>query len=223
MTIKETRLFFTSSGEEAIQLEGVLHHPGGQDLQAAVVCHPHSLYGGSMDVSLVATIARTLAEHGVMALRFNFRGVGRSEGQFGGGAAELNDVDGAVDFLVQEEGVDQGRLYLIGYSFGAWVGLHHAEHDPRLCGVVAIGLPMGQSEEGFLSGYARPKLFIVGEGDSVCPPDKLRRFVEGLPPPKEVRIIRRTDHFLMGRENEVAEAVADFIEGRGHDRQRDRM
>ena len=223
MTIKETRLFFTSGGKEAIQLEGVLHHPGGQDLPAAVVCHPHSLYGGSMDVSLVATIARILAEHGVMALRFNFRGVGRSEGRFGEGAAELNDVDGAVDFLVQEEGVDQGRLYLVGYSFGAWVGLHHAEHDPRLCGVVAIGLPMSQSEEGFLSGYARPKLFIVGEGDSVCPPDKLRRFAEGLPPPKEVRILQGTDHFFIGREKEVAKAIADFIKGHERDRQRDRV
>ena len=220
MTIKETGLFFTSSGEEAIQLEGILHHPGGKNLPAAVICHPHSLYGGSMDVSLVTTIARTLAVRGIMALRFNFRGVGRSDGRFGKGAAELDDVAGAVDFLVQEEGVDQGRLYLIGYSFGAWVGLHHSEHDSRLCGVVAIGLPIGQPEEGFLSGYARPKLFIVGEGDSVCPPDKLRRFVEQLPPPKEVRILRGTDHFLRGREKEVAEAVADFIEGCGRDRQR---
>ena len=211
MTINETRLFFTSRGEEAIQLEGILHHPGGKNLPAAVICHPHSLYGGSMDVSLVVSIARTLAERGVMALRFNFRGVGRSEGRFGEGVAELDDVAGAVNLLLREEGVDEERLYLVGYSFGAWVGLHHAEHDPRICGVVAIGLPMGQSEEGFLSGYTRPKLFIVGEGDSVCPPDKLRRFVEDVPPPKEVRILRRTDHFLIGREKEVAEAVADFI------------
>lgn len=219
MTIKETRLFFTSTAEEAIQLEGVLHHPGGQDLPAAVVCHPHSLYGGSMDVSLVMGIARTLAERGVMALRFNFRGVGRSEGTFGEGVAELGDMAGAVDSLLREEGVDESRLYLIGYSFGAWVGLHHAEHDPHIRGVVAIGLPLWQWEEGFLSGYTRPKLFIVGENDSVCPPDMLRRFVEGLPPPKEVRILRRTDHFLVGREQEVAEAVADFIEGHKRDRQ----
>ena len=224
MTIKETRLFFTSSKkEEAIQLEGALHHPGGMNLPAAVVCHPHPLYGGSMDVSLVVSIARTLAARGIIALRFNFRSVGRSEGRFGKGVAELDDVAGAVDFLVQEEGVDQGRLYLVGYSFGAWVGLHHAEHDPRICGVVAIGLPMGQSEEGFLSGYTRPKLFIAGEGDSVCPPDILRRFAEGLPPPKEVRILRGTDHFLMGREKEVAEAVVDFIEGHKRDRQENRV
>ena len=213
MTIKETRLFFTSRGEEAIQLEGVLHHPGGMNLPAAIVCHPHSLYDGSMDVSLVVSIARTLAERVVMALRFNFRGVGRSEGTFGEGVAELGDMAGAVDSLLREEGVDESRLYLVGYSFGAWVGLRHAEDDPRICGLVAIGLPMWRLEEGFLSGYTKPKLFIAGENDSVCPPDKLRRFVEGLPPPKEVRILRGTDHFLIGREKEVAEAVADFIEG----------
>ena len=213
MTLKDTRFFFTSRGEEAIQLEGTLDRPSGKNLPAAVICHPHSLYGGSMDVSLVVSIARTLAERGIIALRFNFRGVGRSEGEFGEGVAELDDVAGAVDSLLREEGVDRGRLYLVGYSFGAWVGLHHAEHDPRICGVVAIGLPMGQSEEGFLSGYTRPKFFIAGENDSVCPPDILRRFVERLPPPKEVRILRRTDHFLIGREKKVAEAVADFIGG----------
>jgi alpha/beta superfamily hydrolase len=212
MTIKETRLFFKNRGEDAIQLEGVLHHPGGKDLPTAVVCHPHSLYGGSMDISLVVSIARTLAERGIMALRFNLRGVGRSEGEFGEGVTELNDVAGAVDTLLREESVDPEQLYLVGYSFGAWVGLHHAERDPRIHGVVAVGLPMGGSEEGFLSGYAKPKLFIAGEGDSVCSPDMLRRFVERLPPPKDVRILRGTDHFLIGREQEVAEAVADFME-----------
>ena len=211
MTIKETGLFFTSRGEEAIRLEGVLHHPGGKHLPAAVICHPHSLYGGSMDVSVVVSIAQTLAKRGIMALRFNFRGVGRSEGAYGDGMAELDDVAGAVDLLLRAKGVDEERLYLVGYSFGAWVGLHHAEHDPRICGVVAIGLPLWQLEEGFLSSYARPKLFIAGEDDSVCPPDMLRRFVEGLPPPKEVHILRGTDHFLIGREKEVAEVVADFI------------
>ena len=164
-----------------------------------------------MDVSVVVSIAQTLTKRGVIALRLNFRGVGRSEGEFGEGMGELNDVAGAVDFLIRAEDVNQGKLYLVGYSFGAWVGLHYAVHDPRLCGVVAIGLPLWQSDEGFLSICARPKLFIAGEDDSVCPPDVLRRFVEGLPPPKEVRILRKTDHFLIGREKEVAEAVADFI------------
>jgi alpha/beta superfamily hydrolase len=222
MPIKETGFFFTSKGEEPIQLECTLHRPDGNDLPAAIVCHPHSLYGGSMDVSLVVSIARTMAKRGIIVLRFNFRGVGRSEGAYGNGVAELDDVAGAVDLLLRV-GVDQGKLYLVGYSFGAWVGLHHAEHDPRICGVVAIGLPLRQLEEGFLSSYARPKLFIAGEDDSVCSPDVLRRFIEGLPPPKEVRILRGTDHFLIGREKEVAEAVADFIEGHRHDRQRNRV
>jgi alpha/beta superfamily hydrolase len=211
MTSKETGLFFASRGEEAIQLEGILHHPGGRNLPAAIICHPHSLYGGSMDVSLVVGIAQTLAERGIIALRFNFRGVGRSEGAFGDGVGELDDVAGAVDFLLQEESVDAEKLYLVGYSFGAWVGLHHAEHDPRICSAVAIGLPMQQLEEGFLGGYARPKLFVAGENDSICPTDMLHRFVESLPPPKEVRILSGADHFLIGREKEVAEAVADFI------------
>jgi len=213
MTIKETHLFFPSRGEQAIRLEGVLHHPDGRNLPSAIICHPHSLYGGSMDASLVVSIARTLADRGIVALRFNFRGVGQSEGEFGEGVGELNDVAGAVDFLLQAGGVNVARVYLVGYSFGAWVGLHHAEHDPHICGVVAIGLPMWRPEGSLFSNYTRAKLFIAGEGDSICPPDNLHRFVEDLPAPKEVRILQGTDHFLIGREKEVAEAVADFIEG----------
>jgi alpha/beta superfamily hydrolase len=211
MTIKETNLFFPSRGEQAIRLEGVLHHPDGRNLPAAIICHPHSLYGGNMDVSLVVSIAQTLADRGVVALRFNFRGVGRSEGEFSEGVGELNDVAGAVDVLLRAEGVNAARVYLVGYSFGAWVGLHHAEHDPRICGVAAIGLPVGHLEEGFLGSYTRPKFLIAGENDSFCPPDLLHRFAESLPSPKEVRILSGADHFLIGREQEVAEAVADFI------------
>jgi alpha/beta superfamily hydrolase len=217
MTIKERSLCFPSSGKDAIQLEGILHRPSGRNLAAVVVCHPHSLYGGSMDVPLVVSIARTLAQRGIMALRFNFRGVSRSEGEFGGGLGELNDVAGAVDTLLREGDVNLAQLCLVGYSFGAWVGLHHAERDPHIQCVAAIGLPLGGSEEGFLSGYTRPKLFIAGEHDSICLPDRLRRFVERLRPPKDIRILRRTDHFLVGREREVAEMVADFMEMHTHD------
>ncbi len=211
MTIKETNLFFPSRGEQAIRLEGVLHHPGGGNLPAAIICHPHPLYGGGMGVSLVVSIARTLADRGIVALRFNFRGVGRSEGVFGEGAGELKDVAGAVDFLLRAEGVNVARVYLVGYSFGAWVGLHHAERDPRICGVVGIGLPLWQPEGSLLSNYTGAKLFIAGEHDSVCRLDNLRSFVEGLPALKEMRILRGANHFLRGWEKEVAEAVADFI------------
>ena len=97
MTLKDTRFFFASRGEEAIQLEGILHRPSGENLPAAVICHPHSLYGGSMDVPLVVSIARTLAERSIMALRFNFRGVGRSEGTFGEGEKEV--AEAVADFI----------------------------------------------------------------------------------------------------------------------------
>jgi alpha/beta superfamily hydrolase len=218
--MQEDRIFFDSVEAEPLRLEGVIHIPaGGTPPRAAVVlCHPHPLHGGSMEVPVILTIARELARRGMAALRFNFRGVGRSEGSFGGGVAELADVAGAVEYLAARSDVDPGRLYLLGYSFGASVGLRHAEADPRLGGIVALCLPLGEMSigslhEDFWREYTRPKLFLAGDRDHVCPLSELRPLVEALPEPKRLVVLEGADHFLWGREQEVANHVAGFLDG----------
>jgi len=210
--MRESSVTFFSAGTPQLQLEGRLHFPtGGQSWPGVVVCHPHSLHGGSMQTTLVVAIARALAERGLVALRFNFRGVGRSEGAYGEGVGELDDAAGAFDFLEAQPGVDGSRLYLVGYSFGAWVGLRYAAGDTRVRACAAVGLPLHYLPLDFIETDARPKLFVTGEHDDLCPPAQLEDWVARLPQPKEMHVILGADHFLLGRHDEVAEMIAEFL------------
>jgi alpha/beta superfamily hydrolase len=209
----ERRVTFNSREASPIRLEGILHLPASKEEKGAgtIICHPHSLYGGSMEVPLVVAIAKELAQRDVVALRFNFRGVGRSQGTYANGEGEMADVAGALDFLEGQERVDRERLYLAGYSFGAGVGLRHAENDPRISAVAVVAPYIENPSESLLRSYTNPKLFLVGEGDTVCPTEWLRAFVTPLSEPKELRILPGTDHFFWGREREVAGIVGEFI------------
>jgi alpha/beta superfamily hydrolase len=210
------RVAFSSAGSHPVQLEGMLHLVESEELiPAAVVCHPHPLGGGSMHNKVVVAIARALADQGIMALRFNFRGVGASEGQHDHGQGELEDVAGALDWLLDQPGVDRRRVSLAGYSFGAWVGLMHAQADPRVAAAAMVGLPAEYCDAGAMRSFARPKLFVTGEYDQLAPPGALSDLVEQLPAPNTIRVVHGADHFWAGLEQKVGLLVADFVSARG--------
>ena len=216
---------FTSAGSRPLRLEGVLHIPGVEGrLPSAVICHPHPLGGGSMNNGIVVAMAQALASRGVTVLRFNFRGVGASEGVHDDGRGERDDVAGALDRLLAQPNVDADRVALVGYSFGACVGLVHAQNDPRVSAFAAVGLSVefcdtgglfaaeGQGDSRPVTGsLAFPKLFITGDRDQLAPPGQLLNLVEKLPEPKAVEIMPDADHFWWGAEQEVAARVADFV------------
>jgi alpha/beta superfamily hydrolase len=213
---REQAIRFSSAGAHPVELEGVLHLPNSDRHPAAIVCHPHPLYGGTMDNGVVVAIARTLAARGVAALRFNFRGVGRSRGRFNGGAGETDDARGALAFLRAQSGVDSRWLYVVGYSFGAWVGLRCAEETEEggITGAVAVAPPLlVLPHEGLLSDFTGRKCFVVADGDQFCPIERLQAFVAALPPPVAVKVVHSADHFLWGHEEEVGQLVAGFIVG----------
>ena len=202
---------FSASGNGPL-LEGVLHLPDGSGpFPAAVVCHPHPMMGGTMDNTVIVAVCHTLATHGWIALRFKFRGAGRSKGSFDDGRGEMDDVAGAVDFLCVRPEVDADRLAFVGYSFGAGVGLHYAVRDYRMQRLTGIALVQENYADPFLDADQRHKLFIVGEHDPWAPPDALREYVTRLNPPKTLYIIPGTDHFFGGREAEVATLIANFL------------
>ena len=193
-------------------LEGVLHLPSTTGRSpAAVVCHPHPLMGGTMDSAVVRAVCRALTAQGWVAFRFNFRGAGDSAGRFDEGRGEMDDVAGAVDFLCTLAEVDAARLAVVGYSFGAAVGLQQAARDPRVGWLVGIALPQEYYAARWLDADTRPKLFIAGKNDRWAPADALHEYVARLPPPKRLRFVPRTDHFFAGREAEVAALIGRWI------------
>src|SRR5262245_61508304 len=150
--------------EGRASLPAALHH-------AVVLCHPHPEYGGTMDDGIVTTVAGSLRAAGIATLRFNFRGVGRSEGRHSGGIAEVDDVRAALDWLAEH--APGARLSLAGYSFGAAMALRAGAIDPRPERLVAIALPAAMLDVTFLADCRKPVLLIQGDRDQFSPAAQL--------------------------------------------------
>lgn len=207
-----TRRVSFPAAKDGPRLEGVLHMPEGDGpFPAAIVCHPHPQMGGNMGSGVVVSVCLTLAVRDWVALRFNFRGVGESEGSFGGGEGEMDDVSGAVDFLYVQPEVDPGHMALGGFSFGAGVAVQHFARDSRLQRLVAIALPKMVYDERAVDDDPRPKLFVVGENDPWAPVEQLREYVARLRPPKELTVVPGAGHLFDDQESEVARRVAEWL------------
>ncbi len=200
---------FASGG---LRLEGVLHLPGDSGKFSGVaICHPHPRYGGDMHSSVVVGIARSLCEAGLAALRFNYRGVGGSEGDYDGGDGESRDAEEAVGFLSLQEGVDGSRIGIAGYSFGAWMALEAASSNNLAQAVASVACPIRPFTEIGVREILQPKLLILGEHDHDFPVEQFRflskRFIE----PKEVEVVQGADHFFGGHIPEVGKLAAEFF------------
>src|SRR5262249_11988825 len=172
----------------------------------AVLCHPHPEYGGSMDNAVVVAVASALAAGGFTTLRFNFGGVGRSEGGFSGGPAEGDDARAAFAALTGLLPPGQ-PLVVVGSSFGAWVALRRGAGAPGRRHVVAVGPPLGFLDGSFLAAVPAPIPFVAGARDQFCARARLARVLTAHAGRIELRTIGGADHFLLGREDEAATAV----------------
>jgi hypothetical protein len=207
--MQEQKVFFNSGG---IKLEGILtltktHNPS----PAVVVCHPHPQYGGNMHNNVVTGITDVLSKQGFITLRFNFRGVGDSEGTYSGGVEEVKDAKGAIDFLSKADHLETNSIFLVGYSFGAMVGLQVADKDERIRGWVGISPPVAMYDFSFLKGSFKPKLLLFGDSDFVCPKEGIEKLFDSLQEPKSMSVIPGADHFFWGKEEMVAEQVLNFL------------
>jgi len=211
---RERPVTFVTRGQPAFRLEGVVHEPqcaDGQPSPIVVLCHPQPASSDFRD-TLTWMLARELAERGILALRFNFRGVGRSEGQQTDGRLEPLDVAGAVEFALSLPGVNRQKLCLVGHGFGALMVLSYAPYDPRIGTIVAISLPMFRVTSNLGMKFERPKLFITGEFDEVCPRHKLQPYVEQLPGPKGLKIVTGARHLMRGYESVATSAIVTYIQ-----------
>ena len=204
--MKSERVFIPC-GE--ISLEGILHLPDGKSpYPAVIVCHPHPLYGGDMDNNVVVTICKTLVTQSIAALRFNFRGVGRSGGKFGGGVKEREDVKATLDYLSTRREIDIGRLGLVGYSFGGAVAIPVAQEDERVGKLVLISPALSESDWEELKSYSRPKLVLLGDADTVVPYARLEKHFSA---DKQFQVIAGADHFWWGFEEAMSKRVREFL------------
>jgi len=191
-------------------LEAVLRQPGHKSLRgASVLCHPHPVYGGTMNNRVVFRAGKAAIDSGLAALRFNFRGVGASTGEFENGVGEQQDVAAAIDWLKGK--FPDLPLVLIGFSFGAWVGLQVADKDPRIVATVGLGLPLNHYDFEFLTEYVNPALYIIGTADEFCPREKMEHLSRRLPPFSEVRWIEGADHFFGSHIDKVQNVISDFL------------
>ena len=204
--MKEERVTF-KSGE--LTLEGMIAYPdaGAGPHRAAVVCHPHPLYGGSMYNNVVDAALEALHARSFATLRFNFRGVGQSEGEFDNGKGEAEDAVAAVRFLTAQKGVSAAGAVLGGYSFGAATAVRAAASVEAVAAMVAIALPLGMIDPAALGAIAKPIVLLAGDQDSYCPADHLTALAERLGPLARLKIIPGADHFFGGREHEIIAAL----------------
>jgi uncharacterized protein len=192
----------------ALQLEAMLCVPAGTR-RAAVVCHPHPQFGGSMDNNVVIAAALALQKANVATLRFNFRGVGGSEGRYANGIGELEDARAAADCLRARTGL--GAIAIAGYSFGAAVGLQAGRDDPGVDRLVAIAPPITMFPVAFLQGCTKPLLFVVGTADPFCPDGALEQGARELGVHAEIVRLPGADHFFFGQEEAIGDCCVRFL------------
>ena len=185
--------------------------PSDAATAGVVICPPHPFYGGTMENNVVFAVRDALVSIGFSTLRFNFRGVGGSGGRSTGELLDGRDVGAAIDFLEGKSGKG-APLFLVGYSYGAWVGLFHAISDERVDGWIAISPPTTMFDFSYLSFASGPKLFIAGDADFLCEAYAIREMASRLTDPKKVVVIPGADHFFWGHENYLIKEVQDFME-----------
>ena len=200
------------------RLEALLNL-GRQDAPyAAVVCHPHPLFGGTMHNKVVYHAMKAFQAYGLPVLRFNFRGAGLSEGTHDNGRGEVTDVRAALDWLEREY---QLPLLFAGFSFGSSVGLRVCCGDLRVSGMAALGLPVSaggrEYRYSFLAACSQPKLFISGTEDQYGPRAAIEGVVAGAAPPAKLVLIEGADHFFAGKLDQLNKAITEWLTTRSAD------
>jgi uncharacterized protein len=195
------------------QLEALLNVGTEQAAYAAVVCHPHPLYGGTLHNKVVFHAMKALNSFGFPVLRFNFRGTGLSQGEHDHGRGELQDVRTALDWLEQEY---RQPIIFAGFSFGAAVGLRAGCADERVSALIGLGVPVSPIDDraydyGFLSSCTKPKLFVSGDRDQFGPKQHLERMFASVAEPKKLVKIEAADHFFEGRLREMRDAIETWV------------
>jgi alpha/beta superfamily hydrolase len=199
------------------RLEGRYQHGAGDSPPVALVLHPHPEHGGSMNNKVVYTLFHAFVEIGFSVLRFNFRGVGRSQGRYDKGQGELSDAASALDWL-QSYNADAPACWIGGFSFGAWIALQLLMRRPELDGFIAMAPPADAYDFSFLAPCPVSGQVIHGSADEVVRVDSVTRLVHRLSTQRDVeidyRILAGANHFFDGELAVIGQSVKDYVSAR---------
>ena len=192
------------------RLEAILWSPSaGRPSLAALVCHPHPLFGGTMHNKVVYQAAKSLDKLGLAVLRFNFRGTGMSEGKHDRGEGEREDVRAALDFLAAE--FRNVPLLVAGFSFGCWVGLRAGCADPRVTSLIGLGAPVNNVDFSYLTRCVKPKLFVHGANDRYGAVNKVESLIAAVPGENQLVVVEDADHFFVGKLEQLDRAITAWV------------
>jgi uncharacterized protein len=193
------------------RLEAILWTPtrSGMPALAAVLCHPHPLFGGTLHNKVVYQAAKSLDALGIPVLRFNFRGAGLSAGKHDRGSGEGEDVQAAIDFLATE--FPNVPLLVGGFSFGSWVALRVGCADPRVQELVGLGIPVNSSDFSYLANCNKPKLIVQGTNDEYGGWEKVEPVVAHAAGDTRLVFVQGADHFFAGHLEQLDQAITEWL------------
>jgi len=199
----EERIFLEADG---LQIEGLFEDFQGE--KGVVISHPHPLYGGSMHNNVVQAVAQAYREQGYSTLRFNFRGVEKSEGDFDNGNGEKEDVQSALQYLTK---FGKTKIDLAGYSFGSWVNALGIEAFKEAERLIMVSPPVDFIDFGFLKHSPKIQLVICGTLDDIAGYKKVEKMLPLWNHEATFRVIEGADHFYLGYEGEIKSIIREFL------------
>jgi len=199
------------------RLEGRYHPQKEKDAPIALILHPHPQFGGTMNQKIVYAMHYAFHNLGFSVLRFNFRGVGRSQGEFDQGIGELSDAASALDYL-QALNPNAKQAWIGGFSFGAWIGMQLLMRRPEIAGFISIAPPANMYDFSFLAPCPSSGLIINGEADRVAPPPEVQKLVDKLKSQKGIiithEVVPEAGHFFESQLEGMIGQVSGYVHGR---------
>jgi alpha/beta superfamily hydrolase len=196
------------------RLEGRYQHGRMPKAPIALMLHPHPQHGGTMNNKVVYNLYQTFARQGFSVLRFNFRGVGRSQGEFDRGEGELSDAASALDWLqMYNEGA--ASCWIAGFSFGAWIGMQLLMRRPEISGFISVAPPANMYDFSFLAPCPSSGLVLQGDKDDIVPEPSVVKLVNKLSQQRDItvdyRVVQGANHFFTDRMEEMTGHVEDYL------------
>ena len=198
------------------RLEGRYQHNRSDTAPIALMLHPHPQHGGTMNNKVVYTLYHAFVSQGFSVLRFNFRGVGRSQGDYDRGEGELSDAASALDWL-QTFNQNATTCWIAGFSFGAWIGMQLLMRRPEISGFISVSPPANMYDFSFLAPCPSSGMVIQGDQDEIVPEPAVAKLVEKLGHQRDLeidyRIIKGANHFYQNHIDELDSNVKDYLTG----------